>query len=187
MKHSCGNIGEFDQALENWEAYIEWMEQYFAANEVTSDAKKKVVLLNMCDPLTYSTICSLAAPDKPTALDYSALLKLTKKYYNPKPSVIIQRYEFNTRNQKADESISTYVAEFHKLTEFCEFGESIYKINLYRGYITCIIQHRLLAEKALTFAKAQEIAQAMELADKDVQSLQSNPHVPVHMLNDPPQ
>ena len=34
---------------------------------------------------------------------------------------------------------------------------------------TCT-QHRLLAEKALTFAKAQEIAQAMELADKDVQS-----------------
>ena len=27
----------------------------------------------------------------------------------------------------------------------------------------------------------------MELADKDVQSLQSNSHVPVHMLNDPPQ
>lgn len=27
----------------------------------------------------------------------------------------------------------------------------------------------------------------MELADKDVQSLQSNPHVAVHMLNDPPQ
>ena len=25
----------------------------------------------------------------------------------------------------------------------------------------------------------------MELADKDVQSLQSNPYVPVHMLNDP--
>ena len=36
------------------------------------------------------------------------------------------------------------------------------------------IQHRLLAEKALTFAKAQEIAQAMTLADKVVQSLQSN-------------
>ena len=34
-------------------------------------------------------------------------------------------------------------------------------------------QHRLLSEKGLTFAKAQEIAQAMELADKDVKSLQS--------------
>ena len=33
-KHSYGNIGEFDQALENWEAYIERVEaveQYFVA------------------------------------------------------------------------------------------------------------------------------------------------------------
>ena len=47
------------------------------------------------------------------------------------------------------------------------------------------VQHRLLAEKALTFAKAQEIVQATELADEDVQSLQSTPHVPVHTLNNP--
>ena len=47
--------------------------------------------------------------------------------------------------------------------------------------------HRLLAEKALTFAKAQEIAEAMELADKDVQSLRSNSHSPVHKLNKPQQ
>ena len=40
-KHSYGNISEFDQALENWEAYIEQIEQYFVANEVTSEAKKK--------------------------------------------------------------------------------------------------------------------------------------------------
>ena len=45
-------------------------------------------------------------------------------------------------------------------------------------------QHRLLAEKALAFPKTQEIAQTMELADKDVQSLQSNPHPPVLKLNE---
>ena len=79
-KHSYGKIGEFDQALENWEAYIKLMEQYFVANEVTLDAKKKV---STCGPSTYSTIYSLAAPDKPTALEYSALLELTKEHYNP--------------------------------------------------------------------------------------------------------
>ena len=129
VKPSYGNIGEFDQALKNWEAYIERMEQYFVANEVTSNAKKKAILLSTCGPLTYSTIRSLAAPNKPMALGYSALLKVTKKHYNPKPSVIMQRYKFNARNQKADESISTYVAELRKLTELCE-------INLYRGYTT---------------------------------------------------
>ena len=89
-KHTYGNIGEFDQALENWEAYIERMEQYFVANEVICNTKKKVILLSMCGPSTYSTIRSLAVPNKPTDLNYLALLESTKKHYNPKPSVIMR-------------------------------------------------------------------------------------------------
>ena len=54
------------------------MEQYFVANEVTSDAKKKVILLITCGPSTYSTIRSLAAPNNPADLEYLALLELTK-------------------------------------------------------------------------------------------------------------
>ena len=89
-KHSFGNLGEFDATVENWDAYLERMEQYFVANEVTSDAKKKAILLSTCGASTYSTIRSLAAPTKPTDLEYSALLESTKKHYNPQPSVIMQ-------------------------------------------------------------------------------------------------
>ena len=48
-KHSFGNIGKFNATVENWDAYLEWMEQYFVANEVTSDAKKKAILLSTCN------------------------------------------------------------------------------------------------------------------------------------------
>jgi len=34
------NVGEFDEAMENWAAYMERMEQYFLANEVTTNNKK---------------------------------------------------------------------------------------------------------------------------------------------------
>ena len=133
------------------------MKQYVVANEVTSDAKKKVILLSTCGRSTYSTIHSFAALNKPTELEYSALLELTKKHYNPKPSVIMQRYKFNSRNQRADESISTYVIELHKLTEFCDFDESINDM-LRDKFVSRLhntrTQHRLLAEKTLTFAKA---------------------------------
>ena len=157
------------------------------ANEVTSAAKKKAILLSTCGVSTYSTIRCLAALTKPMDLEYSALLESTKKHFNPEPSVIMQRYKFNSRNQKLDESISTYVVELCNLTEFCDFGDSINDMlrdKFVSGLHNTRTQHRLLAEKALTFPKAQEIAQAMELADKDVQSLQSNPHPPVFKLNE---
>ena len=48
------------------------------------------------------------------------------------------------------------------------------------------IQHHLLAEPTLTFTKAQEIAQAMELAERDVQSIQADSQTPVHKIATPP-
>ena len=69
----------------------------------------------------------------------------------------MQRYKFNLRNKRADESILTYVAELRKLTEFCDFGESINHMlrdKFVSGLHNTHTQHRLLAEKALTFAKA---------------------------------
>ena len=35
-----GNVGEFDQATENWAGYMERMEQYFLSNEETTNNKK---------------------------------------------------------------------------------------------------------------------------------------------------
>ena len=186
-KHSYGNMGEFDQAVENWESYIERMEQYFVANDVTSAAKKRAILLSTCGPSTYTTIHSLAAPNKPTDMDYKVLLELTMKHYNPRPSVIMQRYKFNATTQQPGESISSYVVELRKLTEFCDFGESLNDMlrdKFVSGLRNTKTQHRLLSEKGLTFAKAQEIAQAMELADKDVKSLQSGPQTFVHKLQE---
>ena len=88
-KHAHGNIGKFDQAVENWESYLEWMEQYFVANDVMTNAKNRVILLSTCGLSTYSTIRSLAAPDKPTDLDYSTLMEVTKKHFTPS-SIIMQ-------------------------------------------------------------------------------------------------
>ena len=81
-KHSFGNIGKFDPTVEKWNAYLEWMKQYFVANKVTFAAKKKAILLSTCGTFTYSTIRSLAALTKPTDLEYSALLESIKKHYN---------------------------------------------------------------------------------------------------------
>ena len=53
------------------------------------------------------------------------------------------------------------LAELHKLTEFCDFGESINHMlrdKFVSGLHNTHTQHRLLAGKALIFARAQEIA-----------------------------
>ena len=97
-------------------------------------------------------------------------MDLVTKHHDPKPSVIAQRYRFNTRNCRSGESISTYVAELHHLSEHCNFGPSLNE--MLRDRIVCgikdqKIQRRLLAEPELTFDKAFKLVSASESADKN--------------------
>jgi len=48
MKHMHANVGKFGQVVHNWDAYVHGMDQkYFVANNVTSDVKKRAILLSM--------------------------------------------------------------------------------------------------------------------------------------------
>ena len=78
-------------------------------------------------------------------------------FYNPKPLVTVQRYQFYSRFFHPDESISIFVAELRHLAKDCNFGAAL-KDNL-RDRLVCgvgdsIIQKKLLAEQNLTFQKA---------------------------------
>ena len=109
-------------------------------------------------------------------------MDLVIKHHDPKPSVIIQRYRFNTRNRCGGESISTYVAELRHLSEHCSFGTSLNE--MLHDWIVCRIedqkiQQRLLAEPELILDKAFELALASEA---DLQSTAKVSQNPVHKL-----
>ncbi len=103
-----GNIGEFEGNGEDWVAYAERMEQYFAANAITVAATKRAVLLRSCGSATYKLIRSLTSPDKPLDISYEGLVTLVRDHYTPKPSVTVQRFKFNSRFQQSGESVTTY-------------------------------------------------------------------------------
>ena len=52
---------------------------------------------------------------------YSELVKVVTDHFNPTPSVIVQRFHFNSCYRKPGESIATFVAELCRLTEFYSF------------------------------------------------------------------
>ena len=98
-----------------------------------------------------------------------------RAHHEPRLSVIIQRYKFNSRQCLPSESIAEYVAALRKLAEFCNYGESLDK--MLRDRFVCGIAHptvqkRLLTETELTFTKAVTVAQAVKLAEKDAQQIQ---------------
>ena len=70
-------------------------------------------------------IRTLVAPAKVSEILFSDIVDKAKAHFNPKPSPIVKRFEFTTRCQREDESVSVYVAELKKLVEYCEYGTAL--------------------------------------------------------------
>ena len=82
--------------------------------------------------------------------------------------------KFHNRKRREGENITGYVAELRKLSEHCNFGETLEDMirdRLVRGVKNESIQQRLLSEPELTHKKAVEIAGAPETSAKQVENL----------------
>ena len=170
-----GNIGEFNAQREDWISYSKQLLEYFTANEVDGAEKKRAILLSVVGAPTYQLNRNLVAPRKPIESTFEELVKLVQGHYQRSPSVIVQRFKFNSHAQQQGELVATFISELRRLSEHCRFGETL-KERL-RDRIVCGIannqlQRRLLAKPDLTFKKALELAQAQESADQGSQQLQ---------------
>ena len=167
---------KFDSDKEEWTSYVQRLNYYLITNDVTDDAKKCAIPMSGCGAAAYKTIRSLVDSEARKTISYKDLVALLTSHFDPKPSFIVQQFKFYNRSRQKGESIATYVAALHALSEHCEYGDSL-KLML-RDRLVCSINHegiqrRLLSEKNLTFDNALEIALAMEAAAKDTKDLQS--------------
>ena len=169
-----GKIEEFSSINEDWDSYIERIELYFAANDVSKE-KEVSTLLSLMAAKTYSLLRNLLALEKPATQTFDNIFKTLKNHLSPKPIVIAERFRFHNRNQPKDESIADYIAELRRLTQLCEFGSGL--SDALRDRLVCGMhcqstQKRLLSEKDLTLERAVAIAVSMETATKDALELQ---------------
>jgi transposase InsO family protein len=186
-----GKIEEFSGRGEDFELYIERLEQYLLANDLdeiplaTDDAnleevtarksKRRAVLLSVVGQSTYALLRNLLSPQKPTDKTFEQIIGILKNHYAPTPSVSVQRYKFYSRNKRKDESVAEFVSELRKLAENCQFGETLE--DMLRDRLVCginddSVQRRLFIEKDLNFAKALSIAQSQEAAIRNISTLQ---------------
>ena len=125
---------------------------------------------------TYQLIRNLIAPDQPKDRSFDELVKLVQDHHQPPPSAIMQRFNFHPAPADIKgETVSAFVAELRKLTEYCQFGDTL--SDMLRDRLVCGIndqklQRRLLAEPTLTYERAFALAQALETADKSAKELE---------------
>ncbi|XP_044167171.1 uncharacterized protein K02A2.6-like [Acropora millepora] len=164
-----GQVGEYVDGKEDIASYIERIELYFAANYVEKD-NEVVTLLAVIGADAYGILRNLLAPQRPKDKSFDELKEVLIGHYSPKPILIAERFKFHRRNQLESESIAQFVVELKRLALRCEFGtflEEALRDRLVYELKNIHIQKKLLAERELTFKKAFETAQSMELANKE--------------------
>ena len=162
-----GTVGAFTSAQEEWSEYAERLVHYFVANDIEAEVKRRAILLTAVGPGTYRLIKTLASPKKLEEFTFKELVELAATHFNPKPSPIVKRFEFNSRSQ------------LRKIAEHCDYGPMLR--DMLRDRLVCgtnvkWIQHRLLVEPALSFEKALKMALVTEAADKDSKRLTGATH-----------
>ena len=117
-----GSLTAFDSASEDWTEYIERLQFHFDPNGTSDVAKQRAVLLSCCGSSRFRLLRSLVLPTPLTELSFKDLVVKVKAHREPKPSVIVQCYQFNSCQHAMSETVAEYVAVLHKLAEHCNFG-----------------------------------------------------------------
>ena len=147
-----GTLCAYDTNKEDCQSYVERLELFFTANDVNDAEKKRAILLTSCGIETYQLFKGLTAPAKPVEMTFNELVILMTNHENPKRNPIAERFQFNMRNRKAGETLSQYMAELRRISQYCEYGSSL--DNMLRDRLVCGInydrtQQRLLSEGAI--------------------------------------
>ena len=120
-----GKLSEYDSSKEDWQSYIERLELYFTANDIDYEEKRKAILLTSCGIECYCLFKGLTTPRKQVDKTFIELVTLMTNHQNPKRNPTGERFVFNMRNRKLGESISQYMAELRRLSQYCEYGDSL--------------------------------------------------------------
>ena len=172
-----GTLCAYDSNKEDWQSYVERLELFFTANDVNDAEKKRAILLTSCGIETYQLFKGLTAPAKPVEKTFNELVILMTNHENSKRNPIAERFQFNMRYRKAGETVSQYMAELRRFSQYCEYGNSL--DNMLRDRLVCGINHdrtqqRLLSEGAsLSLEKAIDISLSLESAIKQAAVIQS--------------
>ena len=177
----------FDETQDDWVEFTERLGYYFVANAIDDGDKQRAILLTSAGASTYRLVKSLVLPQKVTEFTFQELVEKVKTHFNPKPSPIMKRFQFNTRCQQEGESVGVFVAALRSIAEHCDYGDSLK--DMLRDRIVCGIRDKsvqcsLLKESKLTYDTALDTALAAESAKKDAQKLQDSTKVEGHSLGD---
>ena len=107
--------GEFDKNKEVWHLYIDRLEQFFVANDITDEKRVPSLLLSVMGAETYYLLNDLILPAKPKSKSFKEMVDCLQNHFASLTLKIAKRSKLLKRVQKKDETVSEYAAVLRNL------------------------------------------------------------------------
>ena len=139
MSMTMGRVSEINLNEDDRNIYIEQLQFFFEANRISDESQRKAILLSSCRITTYKLFKGLTALSKLGEKTFDELKQLLH-HQNSCPNMIAKRFKFNSCVRNANKSVSMFVAELRKLTEYCEYGKLLRLTPLQNNnFSNCVI------------------------------------------------
>lgn len=142
-----GALSVFDPKISSYTVFSERLTQFFIANEITSDDRKKAILLNTLSEDCYVLLRNLCVPKTPTDLKYDELNKVLLQHFSQVKSFFSERLKFYCAKKLPDEKICEWEARVKSLAANCGFSANTSLDSLLRDIFAIGIRDSRICER----------------------------------------
>ncbi|KAJ8981438.1 hypothetical protein NQ317_015640 [Molorchus minor] len=120
-KGMVGHLRDLDVNQNDWSIFKPRLTNYFEANGIADEGKKRAIFLNLLAEESYRLIFNLSLPKLPEERRFSELLHLFNECFVSKKSVFAERFKFYNSFKTPSESVNEWAARVRSLAATCEF------------------------------------------------------------------
>ena len=162
---------------EPWDSYIERLDMYFEACNVTDASRKRGIFLASVGKQTYQLVKNLLNfGELPKDKTYEELTDLISRHKNPTPPWQAERLKFLNRDRRPNETVSEYVAALRHLAGTCKFTSDEFDNQIRDRLMHGIRDSKMQIEMinvgtTVTLKTAMDAAMRIELSRRSVREM----------------
>ncbi|XP_065361993.1 uncharacterized protein LOC135955568 [Calliphora vicina] len=161
-------VPKFDYLLNKWSVFQFQLEQFFVANDVADDGKKKAILLTSLTEGSYILLENLLSPTKldSATATFSLCISAMKTHFKAPSCGFAERFKFYSATKSPCETTNEWAVRVRTLAAQCEFGNilsTVVRDKFIMGLERGPARDKIFLESlSLTFENALEIANNAE-------------------------
>lgn len=166
---------------ENFVNYIERVNNYFELNEIEDDRKKVRLLINVIGSEAADQVIDSLRPENYFEKTYAEVEAKCLKIFAVERNIIVERCEFNKRNQLESENVQEFSLALMTAVKYCDFGA--FRNEALRDRFVAGIANADVRRELLKMKRESTFESMIEKA-KEEEFLRKNPLKQLREMND---